>query len=145
MTKVLNGSDKSYRRCNEDCFKACLTRRNNNTHLCVNLKTRLVTDVMMKRGKRYVGWLTRDKANRDYVFDDEHFTFTEIEDITRVKHNPKVFEGRYISLTLRDDGTLRPNFKMLATLASDFSLEKYTRGVYEELHMALRMNMNVRP
>ncbi|GEM_PF-3286749 len=40
---------------------------------------------------------------------------------------------------------VRPNFKMLATLASDFSLEKYTRGVYEELHMALRMNMNVRP
>ena len=116
-----------------------------NTHLCVNLKTRLVTDVMMKRGKRYVGWLTRDKVNTDYVFDDEHFTFTEIEDITRVKHNPKVFEGRYISLTLRDDGTLRPNFKMLATLTSDFSLEKYTRGVYEELHMALRMNMNVRP
>ena len=81
------------------------------------------------------------RMDTDYVFDDEHFTFTEIEDITRVKH----IEGRYISLTLRDDGTLRPNFKMLATLASDFSLEKYTRGVYEELHMALRMNMNVRP
>ena len=57
------------------------------------------------------------RMDTDYVFDDEHFTFTEIEDITRVKHNPKVFEGRYISLTLRDDGTLRPNFKMLATLA----------------------------
>ena len=85
------------------------------------------------------------RMDTDYVFDDEHFTFTEIEDIMRVKHNPKVFEGRYISLTLRDDGTLRPNFKMLATLASDFSLEKYTRGVYEKLHMALRMNMNVRP
>ena len=30
---------------------ADLLRYNRNTHLCVNLKTRLVTDVMMVRGK----------------------------------------------------------------------------------------------
>jgi hypothetical protein len=71
------------------------------------------------------------------MFEDDHFTFTQTPNIVRVKHNPKVFEGKYLSLTLRDDGTLRPNFKMLAIMTDNVSVEKYTNGVYEELRKAL--------
>ena len=115
-----------------------------NTELCVSLKTMLRNDCMMKPGRNYLGMLRRDVECEEFRY-DTHFTFVETNSSTIVKRNPRVFSGQYITITQQDDGTLRPNFKMLATLAGDFSLEKYTRGVYEELHMALRMNMNVRP
>ena len=113
------------------------SHRHPNTDLCVDVKTFLLEDRIAELGKRYQGTFIRDK--------ESHYTCTEQEPIIPEKRNPRVFNGQYVTITRRDDGTLRPNFKMLATLASDFSLEKYTRGVYEELHMALRMNMNVRP
>ena len=52
------------------------------------------------------------------------------------KRNPRVFVGEHISVTRRDDGTLRLNFRPLKT-DGHFSVERYALAVYNEICMAL--------
>ena len=108
---------------------------NNNTHLGVNLKTQLRSDRVAKIGKSYTGVLRRDVECEEFRYDD-HFTFVETVPPTAGKRNPHVFSGLYISVTRRDDGSLRLNFKELK-VGADFSLERYALGVYNELCLAL--------
>ena len=54
-----------------------------------------------------------------------------------VKRNPQVFDGRYITVTRRDDGSLRPNFKPMPTTAR-LSVDNYAFEVYRELRGALK-------
>ena len=54
----------------------------------------------------------------------------------RERRNPRVFNGEYITLTRRDDGSLRPNFKPMKT-GSDFNIHEYALGVANELRIAL--------
>ena len=107
----------------------------NNTHLCVNLKTQLRSDRRAKSGKGYQGILRRDVECDEFLY-DEHFTFTEIVPQAPQKRNPRVYNGKFISITRQEGGTLRPNFKPMPT-GSHFSLERYAFGVYLELHKAL--------
>ena len=97
------------------------------TELCIDLKTILRSDRRARIKKDYTGVLTRDGS--------EHFTFLETLP-WNMKRNPKVFNGKYISVTRRGDGSLRPNFKPLKTGAG-FKVERYALGVYNELCMAL--------
>jgi hypothetical protein len=83
---------------------------NRNTHLCVNLKTCLLGDPIMQRTKRYHGVLTRDIVTTDYVFDDEHFTFTETGDRRRVHRNECIYSGRCVNVNRRIDGSLLLSF-----------------------------------
>ena len=108
-----------------------------NTELSVDLKTILRSDVRMKTGKAYQGVLRRDSDAEieDFRCHDAHFTFTETQPWT-TKRNPRLFNGKYISITRRSDGSLRPNFKPLK-MGDDFSLERYALGVYNELCIAL--------
>ena len=64
------------------------------------------------------------------------FYFVEAAPRMPEKRNPHVFVGRYITITRRDDGSLRPNFKPMPT-GDGFSVERYALGVYNELCMAL--------
>jgi len=57
--------------------------------------------------------------------------------LTAGKRNPRVFDGRYITITRRDDGSLRLNFKSLR-VGRDFSVETYAVGVFCELRNALK-------
>ena len=107
---------------------------NQNTHLGVNVKTVLNNDRVMKTGKDYQGVLRRDVEIDEFLY-DEHFTFVETLPWS-MKRNPRVYNGRYISVTRQDNGNLRPNFKPLK-MGDDFSLERYALGVYNELCMAL--------
>lgn len=107
---------------------------NRNTHLAVNLKTQLRSDRKMKVGKDYQGVLKRDVECDEFHW-DEHFTFVETLPWS-MKRNPRLFNGKFISVTRRDDGSLRPNFKPLK-MGDDFSLERYALGVYNELSTAL--------
>ena len=52
------------------------------------------------------------------------------------KRNPRVFDGRYISVTRKDDGSYRLNFKQLRT-GYGFSVERFALGVYNEICIAL--------
>ncbi len=103
-----------------------------NTALCVNLKTVLRGDSRMKAGKEYLGVLRRDVECEDFYY-DEHYTFVETLPWS-MKRNPHVFNGKFISVTRRDDGTYRLNFK---ELPADMKVERYALGVYNEICMAL--------
>jgi len=109
-----------------------------NTELGVDLKTILHSDVRMKTGKAYQGVLRRDSdADIDeFRYRDVHYTFTETLPQTAGKRNPHVFDGKYITVTRRDDGSLRLNFKELK-VGADFNLERYALGVYNEICLAL--------
>ena len=107
---------------------------NRNTHLGVNVKTMLRSENVMKTGKDYQGVLRRDVECDEFHW-DEHFTFVETLSWS-MKRNPRVFNGKFISVTRQDDGCLRPNFKPMK-VGEDFSVERYALGVYNELCMAL--------
>ena len=67
---------------------------------------------------------------------DEHFTFVETLPATVGKRNPKVFSGKYITITRKDDGSRRPNFKPIKNW-TDFNAEEFAVGVANELLWAL--------
>ena len=107
------------------------------TDLAVDLKTILRSDRTMKTGKEYQGVLRRDQDAEveDFRCCDAHYTFVETLPWT-MKRNPRVFNGQYISITRRDDGTLKPNFKPMKT-DEMFNVDNYAFEVYRELRKAL--------
>ena len=109
-----------------------------NTDLSVNLKTILRSDRKMKPCKDYQGVLRLDAEGtvEEFLSRDAHYTFVETLPWT-TKRNPRLFNGKYISITRRPDGSLRPNFKPLK-VTKGFSVERYTFKVYLELHQALK-------
>ena len=107
----------------------------NNTHLCVNLKTQLRSDRRAKSGKGYQGILRRDVECDEFLY-DEHFTFVETATHQTVRRNPRIFSGRYITVTRWADGSYHPNFRPMP-MREDLTLERYALGVYNELCMAL--------
>ncbi len=108
-----------------------------NTDLAVDLKTMLHTDAYMKTGKDYQGVLRRDSnaVDDEYLNRDAHYTFVETMPWT-AKRNPRVYVGKYITITRRPDGSLRLNFRPLK-MDADFSPERYAIGVSNELLWAL--------
>lgn len=98
-----------------------------NTDLCVDIKTLLCRDRVAKVGKNYYGVLKHDRIG--------HYTFKE-HSLPAPKRNPRVFDGRHITVTQRDDGSLRPNFKPLA-IGPGFDIAAYASEVANELLWAL--------
>ena len=117
--------------------KSNLNGWHTNTDLGCELKTILQSDRRMRTGRDYQGVLRRDtdEVDDEFLCRDPHYTFVETLPWT-AKRNPRVYSGRYINITRRDDGSLRPNFKPL-TINEDFSVERYAFGVYRELRHAL--------
>ena len=141
MKKVLNpGIKAGSRKSNEPRLVGSIVSEmlqvwNNNTHLAVDLKTLLRSDRIAKIGKSYTGVLRLDVDCEDFLY-DEHFTFVETVPQNIEKRNPQVFRGKYITITRRDDGTYRPNFRPMK-VGADFSVERYAAGVANELLWAL--------
>lgn len=109
-----------------------------NTDLGCDVKTILRIDRKMKVGKEYQGVLRLDSEGivDEFLCRDPHFTFVETVPQTAGKRNPHVFDGKYITVTRRDDGSLRLNFKELPK-GANFNLERFALGVYNELCLAL--------
>ena len=109
-----------------------------NTDLGCDLKTILCSDRRMKQGKDYQGVLRLDAEGDvdEYLTTDTHYTFVETRPWS-MKRNPRVFNGKFISITRQEDGTLRPNFKPMPKLDANFSVERYALAVYNEICMAL--------
>lgn len=109
-----------------------------NTDFGCDVKTLLRTDMRPKAGKSYLGVLRLDSDAivDDFLYRDPHFTFVETVPQTVDKRNPQVFRGEFITITRRDDGTYRPNFRPMK-VGADFSVEKYATGVANELLWAL--------
>jgi hypothetical protein len=109
----------------------------NNTALGVDVKTCLRKDRFMQPGKEYTGVFRRDWVCDESRF-DEHYTFVETFRLKSERRNPHVFAGEYITITRRDDGALRLNFKPMPHLGAGYSVERYTFNVYCELQQALK-------
>ena len=107
-----------------------------NMELCIDLMTKLQDDVLMEPGKNYPGILRREIPSEEFDFDDNRYSFTETIRSTAGKRNPHIFNGDFITVTRRDDGSLRLNFKELK-MGAGFKVERYALGVYNELCMAL--------
>lgn len=109
----------------------------NNTDLGCDVKTILRSDKRMKVGKDYQGVLRLDAEAfvDEYLSRDAHYTFTETLPWSS-KRNPRLFNGKYISITQQDNGSLRPNFKPMK-IDKDFTVDGYALGVCNELRMAL--------
>ena len=108
-----------------------------NTDLGCDIKTILHSDRKMKVGKDYQGVLKLDQEGTidEFLSRDPHYTFIETL-LWSMKRNPRVFNGKYISITRQDNGTLRLNFKPLKT-GEGFNLEHYALGVYNEICIAI--------
>ena len=98
------------------------------TELCVDLKLLTRETGRLNIGATLGGIITRDG--------EEHFTFRETQSSTAGKRNQQVFYGKFITITRRDDGTLRPNFKPMK-MEKGFSASSYATGVANELLWAL--------
>ncbi|MBO4905855.1 MAG: hypothetical protein J5486_02320 [Bacteroidaceae bacterium] len=108
-----------------------------NTDLGCDVKTLLRSDKRMLVNKAYPGILRLDaEADIDeFRCRDAHYTFVETLPWTS-KRNPRVFRGEYITITRKDDGTLRLNFRPMK-VDRDFSVYRYALGVFNELMWAL--------
>lgn len=103
-----------------------------NTLLCIDMKIHMMHDVLLESGKNYSGVLRHDSVEE---FGEDHYTFTETCNSTTSKRNPHVFEGRYINVTMRDDGSLQPHFREFR-IDKDFTVQRYAAGVAKEIRMA---------
>lgn len=108
---------------------------NKNRELCMDVTTYLRSDSRMKAGKNYQGVLRRDVTCEEMRY-NETMTFIETSSQKRVKRNPRIYEGRHITITRRDDGTYHPNFRPIHT-GPDFNVEQYAAEVANELLWAL--------
>ncbi len=104
---------------------------NNNTHLCVDVKTRLVSDKQMVPGKTYRGTIKRDVVCEDYLY-DEHFTFTENQVSTDGKRNPCAYKGLCVNVHQRADGSLYPTLRR-PHFTADYTFGLFCREAAEEL------------
>ena len=81
-----------------------------NTELCVDLRTVLRTDFIAGFGKQYPG---------------------------QCRRNPRLFDGKYVTLTRWADGTLHLFFKKMKADA-DFTVDGYALAVCNEIRQALK-------
>ena len=103
--------------------------RHHNTDLCVDLKTQLCYDRIAMIGKDYLGVLSRDQ--------EFHYTFKEVPSVlVPVKRNPRVFVGKTITVTRRDDGSYRLNFRP-TRLDRRLDIARYATTVGNEVLWAL--------
>ena len=109
-----------------------------NTDLGCDVKTILRSDRRMQTDKSYQGVLRLDSEGiiDELLCRDPHYTFVETVPMRAGKRNPHVFDGQFITVTRRDDGSMRLNFKKLE-VGANFSVERYALGVYNELCIAL--------
>lgn len=109
------------------------------TELGCDVKTILSSDDRMKTGKDYLGVLRRDSDGvvDEFLCRDPHYTFTEMLPTATAKRNPRLFDGQYITITRRENGSLHPNFKHI-DIGKGFSVDGFAIAVMGELRQALK-------
>ena len=108
-----------------------------NTELCIDLKTKLQNEVIMKPGIDYPGILRRDISSDESGFDECYYTFTEVSFRSSAnRRNIHLFEGQHITCTKCIGGKVRLNFKKLNQNV-DFNVDSYALEVANEIRQAL--------
>ena len=78
-----------------------------NTNLCVDLKTIMQEDALLTEGQCYRGCLTRD-GEEHFLFEEEAYTSGH-----RHKRNPKLFDGRFVSLVHMQNGKYQVHMRTI--------------------------------
>jgi len=100
-----------------------------NTMLCIDLKTFLQSDALPEMAKTYKGSLMRDG--------EDHLVFLENDrSASETKHNPSIYKGEKLTITVRDNGMLRMNLKQIDPFA-DFNIDSYALAVCDEIRKGL--------
>ena len=103
-----------------------------NTNLCIDLKTIMQEDAQLTLGQCYRGMLTRDS--------ECHFLFEEAAAAggRRCSRNPKLYDGKYISLVHMQNGRYQVHMRTIdASLADD--RRDLAFRIYSELLGALEI------
>ena len=110
-----------------------------NTELACDLKTILSSDTRIKTGREYRGVLKRDSdaVVDEFLYRDSHYTFIETLPTAACRRNPRLFDGKCVTLTRWADGTIRLYFKKLRT-DEDFTVDGYALAVCNEIRLALK-------
>ena len=68
---------------------------------------------------------------------EDHFTFVQNDQEKKlqkvVQRNPHVYEGTYINVNRKNDGTLYPTFNRRPQFKNFFTFEEFCRGAANEL------------
>lgn len=103
-----------------------------NTIFCVDLKTILQEETMLRTGRTYRGVLTRDSEDH-YLFEEQTRTSPR-----SVRRNPKLFEGHYVSLVHMQNGRYHVHLRTIDASAVD-DRQELAFKVYTELLNALKI------
>ena len=99
-----------------------------NTEPCCQLKLLTREPGRLPVGAYLNGVIAHDK--------EDSYVFTEMPLQAARKRNPQVFNGRYITITQRRNGTYRVNMKPVE-IGGGFDVDGYALGVCNELLLAL--------
>ena len=110
-----------------------------NTEFACDLKTILSSETRMKTGREYRGVLKRDSDTivDEFLYRDPHYTFIETLPPAASRRNPRLFDGKHITLTRWTDGSIRLYFKKMRT-NTDFTVDGYAFEVANEIRQALK-------
>ena len=99
-----------------------------NTNLCVDLKTVMQKDPLLVEGQCYNGILTRDS--------DTHYRFEETIRKGRRPRNPKLFDGKHISMVRKSNGRYQIH---MTAMGEKLDRENYAFEIYREVVSALKI------
>ena len=99
-----------------------------NTNLCVDLKTVMQKDPLLVEGQCYNGILTRDS--------DTHYRFEETIRKGRRPRNPKLFDGKHISMVRTSNGRYQIHMK---AMGEKLDRENFAFEIYREVVSALKI------
>lgn len=105
---------------------------NKNTNLCVDLKTIMQEDVLLNEGQCYRGCLTRDGEDH-YLFEEEAHTSGH-----RHKRNPKLFDGKFVSLVHMQNGKYQVHMRTIDA-STNVDKKDLAFSVYNELLAAFNI------
>ncbi len=99
-----------------------------NTNLCIDLKTVMQNDSILVKGHCYNGILTRDT--------ETHYRFEETIRKGRRPRNPKLFDGKHISMVRKSNGKYQIHMK---AMDEKLDREKFALEIYSEVVSALKI------
>lgn len=109
-----------------------------NTELCVDLKTFLNDEVLMKPGKKYHGTLKRDKPTEANGFDNRHYTFVQDAPQKAKPRNQRPYRGNCINVIIKPDGNCyltlnRPHY------TETYTFEDFCSEAINEIYIAMSL------
>ena len=98
-----------------------------NVNLHIDLKTIMQEDALLNEGQCYRGVLSRTSENQ-YLFEEE--THKHVD--RHGRRNPKLFDGRYVSLVHMQNGKYQVHMRTIDA-SSILDRKELAQGVYWEL------------